>query len=61
MKFVFVSNYYNHHQSEFSEIMYKMTNGNYTFIETIPMENERKDLGWSLSRLPVFVKKKRKK
>lgn len=57
MKFVFVSNYYNHHQSEFSEIMYKMTNGNYTFIETIPMENERKDLGWSLSRLPVFVKK----
>lgn len=56
MKVVFVSNYYNHHQAPFSEAMYKLTNGNYTFIATEPMEEERLNMGWGISDFPNFVK-----
>ncbi len=43
---IFVSNYYNHHQSALSEAIYQYTFGEYRFIETEPMSNERIQLGW---------------
>lgn len=56
MKIVFVSNYYNHHQASLSEAFFVLTDGNYYFIQTQPMEGERKQMGWGVARLPVFVK-----
>lgn len=56
MKVAFVSNYYNHHQSAFSEAMQKQTQGNYTFVETTEFNAARKSLGWESGSLPPFVK-----
>lgn len=57
MKIVFVSNFYNHHQSELSRAFYKLTNGSYCFIETEPIEEERTKMGWGQKELPDYVKK----
>lgn len=46
MKFVFLSNYFNHHQKTFSDNMFSLTNGNYTFVETEEMSEERRKLGY---------------
>lgn len=56
MKIVFLSNYYNHHQSALSEAFCRVTNGNYFFIQTQPMDAERRKMGWGVSELPAFVK-----
>lgn len=56
MKIVFVSNYYNHHQSDLSENLCYLTDGNYYFIATRPMEEERIQMGWSQLEYPSFVK-----
>jgi glycosyltransferase involved in cell wall biosynthesis len=56
MKIVFVSNFFNHHQKSFSDNMYKITNGNFVFIESEPMEQERISMGWSLKNKPDYVK-----
>lgn len=56
MKAVFVSNYYNHHQSEFSKAMYEKTNGNFVFIQILPMEEERINMGWGDISRPSYVK-----
>ena len=56
MKIVFVSNYYNHHQAAVSSALYKLTKGQYVFIQTEEMETERKSLGWGGTELPSFVK-----
>lgn len=55
MKIVFVSNYYNHHQAPLSEEFYRQTDGNYFFIQTMPMEAERLHMGWGQRELPPFV------
>lgn len=55
MKVVFVSNYYNHHQAALSESLHALTGGQYAFIQTQPMETERKDMGWNDTQLPSFV------
>lgn len=55
MKVVFVSNYYNHHQSAISEEFFNQTNGQYRFIQTEPMEEERRNMGWGNNGLPSFV------
>lgn len=54
MKIVFVSNYYNHHQSALSQAFYNYTQGEYRFIQTVPMEEERIKMGWG-EDLPNFV------
>ena len=54
MKVVFLSNYYNHHQSSFSLAMDKLTNGNFYFIETAEMPKERIILGYNIEK-PNFV------
>lgn len=54
MKIVFLSNFYNHHQKQLSEELFKKTGGNYVFIQTVPMNDNRKKLGWG-EVLPPFV------
>lgn len=57
MKIVFASNFYNHHQSPFSAAMDRHTNGNYSFIETMPMDDERRNLGWGGENYPPYIKR----
>lgn len=57
MKVVLISNYYTHHQSSFCEAMYKITFGEFCFIETSPMSDERKNMGWSSNQIVPFLKK----
>lgn len=57
MKIVFITNYFNHHQSSFAEELNKQTNGNFIFIETTPMDDERKKMGWGFEKIPDYVKK----
>lgn len=54
MKFVFVSNYINHHQKPFCDAMYKLLGDEFAFVATMPMEAERVSMGWDtdLVRLP---------
>ena len=58
MKLTFVSNYINHHQLPVSRVLYEKLGGNYTFIQTEPMEEERIKMGWGgdFDSLP-FLKK----
>lgn len=48
MTFTFVSNYINHHQIPLSEALYRELGERYTFIQTMPMEQERIDMGWGV-------------
>lgn len=43
---VFLSNYYNHHQSSLSNMLYELTDKDYIFIETQYIDEERLKLGW---------------
>ncbi|MDR2888374.1 MAG: glycosyltransferase family 4 protein [Lachnospiraceae bacterium] len=47
MKLTFISNYINHHQIPFSEACYRQLEGEYAFVQTMPMESERREMGWS--------------
>ena len=47
MKIVFLSNFYNHHQSSISKELYQQTNGWYRFVATEPMPEDRKKLGYA--------------
>ena len=47
MKIVFLSNFYNHHQSGVSRAMYQQTNGQYRFVATETMPEDRKNLGYA--------------
>lgn len=46
MKIIFVSNVLNHHQKPISEALYKVTNGEYRFVATAELTEERKALGF---------------
>ncbi|MCI2049861.1 MAG: glycosyltransferase family 4 protein [Lachnospiraceae bacterium] len=54
MKFTFVSNYINHHQIPFCEAMRERLGDGFRFLQTMPMEEERRRMGWGvdLSELP---------
>lgn len=54
-KVVFVSNYYTHHQQKLSDAMYRKFEGNYTFIETGKMDEDRVRLGWKMESCPTYV------
>lgn len=56
MTIVFLSNYFNHHQAFLCENLNTLTNGNFYFIGTEPMSDERKKLGWEISSFPKYVK-----
>lgn len=55
MKVVFLSNFFNHHQRPFSEEMERLTKGQYFFIETTEMSEERKKMGWGMKDYPPYV------
>ena len=48
MTVTFVSNYINHHQIPFSNALYEKLGDDYCFIQTMPMEEERVAMGWSV-------------
>ena len=55
MKIVFISNYFSHHQKPLSDELYALTDGEYRFIETEPMEEARRNLGWGAEKHPPYV------
>lgn len=55
MKVVFVSNFYNHHQAPFSEAMNELTKGQFRFVATKPIREERLKMGWGGEDTPDFV------
>lgn len=56
MRFVFVSNYINHHQIPFCRAMYHMDGVTFFFIQTEPMEAERVQMGWQVAEELPFLK-----
>lgn len=46
MKIIFVSNYFNHHQKPVADVLFKLTDGEYRFIETSEISGERLKLGY---------------
>lgn len=52
---VFVSNYYNHHQQQLAEALYRRTGGNFCFVETSAMPAQRLKLGWGGEEKPPYV------
>lgn len=57
MTFTFVSNYINHHQIPLCEALYKTLGEDFTFIQTMPMEEERVAMGWGvdIQKLPYVL------
>lgn len=55
MKIVFVSNYYNHHQSSLCAAFDRLTNHNFVFVATGKMREERKKLGYNKIKIPEYV------
>ncbi len=55
MKIAFLSNYFNHHQKELSDALYSITGGNYRFISTGKMKEERYALGYGRESVPEYV------
>lgn len=56
MKVVFLSNFFTHHQKPFSDEMFLQIGDGYHFVETIPMDDERKKMGWEIQS-PSYVMK----
>jgi glycosyltransferase involved in cell wall biosynthesis len=52
---VFISNYYNHHQSFLSNELDVLTHHHFYFIETMPIEDHRKKMGWGQEEKPPYV------
>ena len=50
----FFSNYFNHHQKALCDEWYKLLGDNFTFVETMPMEEFRKGMGWG-ENTPSYV------
>lgn len=46
MEAVFLSNFYNHHQMPLSRSFYQMLGDHYLFVETAPMDAERRQMGY---------------
>lgn len=56
MRAAFVSNYINHHQIPFCNEMYRLLNGEFTFVQTEAMDTERVKMGWHEEERPKYVK-----
>ena len=44
---VFVSNFINHHQKPFCDEMYRKCGDDFSFIQAVPMDEERVKMGWN--------------
>ncbi|MCM1091192.1 MAG: glycosyltransferase family 4 protein [Butyrivibrio sp.] len=53
---VFVSNYINHHQIPFCNALYELLKGEFVFIQTEPMEEERVRMGWQREAKLPYVR-----
>ncbi len=49
MTFAFVSNYINHHQIPLCDALYERLGKGFAFIQTMPMEAERVEMGWGVA------------
>ncbi len=56
IRMAFVSNYINHHQIPFCNVMHRLLEGDFTFIQTEPMEEERVRMGWHEGDRPAYVR-----
>lgn len=56
LKFVFVSNYINHHQIPFCNAMNEILKGSFAFIQTEVMEEERIRMGWNENTSKPYLK-----
>lgn len=56
-KFVFISNYLNHHQIPFCNAMYQLLSEDFVFIETEAMDKERVEMGWEQQLQVPYLKK----
>lgn len=56
MRAAFVSNYINHHQIPFCNEMYRLLEGEFTFVQTQVMETERVRMGWHGEERPAYVR-----
>lgn len=52
----FYSNYYNHHQKALCEAFYELLGDGFTFVETMPMESFRTEMGWGEAERPYLLK-----
>lgn len=55
MKVAFVTNFYNHHQESLSLVLDRELKGNYAFISTSKISDERLAMGWGSEFEPKFV------
>ena len=56
MRVALFSNFLNHHQLPFCEEMWKLTNGNFTFVATEEIPQERLQMGYAdMNRAFPFV------
>lgn len=55
MTIVIVSNYFNHHQRCLCQALDGATGHSFFFIETMEMEQERKNMGWGTTDFPAYV------
>lgn len=55
MNIVFISNYFNHHQKEFSDCISSYDDISYTFVATSKVSDERKKLGYGNWEIPDYV------
>lgn len=56
MKIVLLSNYFNRHQMPLSDALFSLTDGNYSFISTTEMSEERRKLGYTIENIPDYVR-----
>ena len=53
-KFIFVSNYINHHQIPICNELYRLLGGSFAFCQTEEIEEERLSMGWA-NEMPEYV------
>ena len=53
MKLIFVSNYFNHHQLPFCDALYELLEGDFCFLQTQPMEEERVKMAGRPRNVPM--------
>ncbi len=56
MKTVFVSNYFNHHQKPLCDALFRRTGGQFLFIGTGAMSDERRQMGYAEASVPEYVR-----
>jgi hypothetical protein len=55
MTIVFLSNFFNHHQSAVSDALWTLSGGNYTFVEACEIPDARKQLGYSVLKKEYVI------